>query len=531
MPQLKILERLDLIGMSLIALLGIVLVFLLDTGSVAEWIAGHKHTKIDEIVFTAVALLLVGWLFSARKWWNLSRLVTRYEESPQPVRFPELNRMRAAQRRDLFGLAIALLSSFVVVLFSDTGSIAQWIAEHKDTRIDEMIVTGVILVIGLLFLSIRRWTELTDQVVRYEELHRKTTRLNREVILLGELSESLQSCLSINEAYKLITATGEVLFPGSSGAVCVIANSRDVVEIVATWGGVVFSDRDFEPKDCWALRRGRLHRFRSDRASFACTHLAESRSPGSMCVPMMAHGEALGLLHIDTKSSPESHPLAIGSDPFTDEERLARTLAEQSALALANLKMRDVLKMQSTRDSLTGLFNRRYMEESLDRELKRAVRKGSPLAVLMIDVDHFKGFNDTFGHEAGDAVLRCLATLLKTQFREEDIVCRYGGEEFTVILPEASTDVARQRSSALCEASKQMLVQHRGQPLRSISLSIGVAVFGEHGTSADSLLRASDAALYLAKTQGRDQVVVADPLEQKNNSSPAEQVFVNEREG
>jgi pimeloyl-ACP methyl ester carboxylesterase len=202
MPQLKKLQRLDLIGMSLIALLGIVLVFFLDTGSVAEWIAGHKHTKIDEIVFTAVALLLVGWLFSARKWWNLSRVVTRYEESPQPVHFPELNRMRAAQRRDVFGVALALISSFVVVLFSDTGSIAQWIAEHKDTKIDEIIVTGIILVIGLLFLSIRRWTELTDQVVRYEELHRKTTRLNREVILLGELSESLQSCLTINEAYK-----------------------------------------------------------------------------------------------------------------------------------------------------------------------------------------------------------------------------------------------------------------------------------------------------------------------------------------
>jgi diguanylate cyclase (GGDEF)-like protein len=528
MPQLKTVQRWDLLGMSLIAMLGMVLVFLLDTGSVAEWIASHKHTKIDEIVFTALALLIVLWLFSTRKWWDLSRLVTRYEESPQRVHSPELNRMRAAQRRDLFGVALALLFSFVVVFFFDTGSLAQWIAEHKDTKIDEMIVTGVILVIGLLFFSIRRWTELTDQVVRYEELHKQTTRLNREVILLGELSESLQSCLTTDEAYNLITATGEVLFLGSSGAVCVIASSRDTVKIVASWGGVDFSD--FEPKDCWALRRGRLQRFRSDQASLTCTHLANSRGLGSMCVPMMAHGEALGLLYIDIGSSTESHPREIVSEPFTAEERLARTLAEQSALALANLNMRDVLKMQSTRDSLTGLFNRRYMEESLDRELKRAVRKSSSLAVLMIDVDHFKSFNDTFGHESGDAVLRCLGTLLKAQFRGEDIVCRYGGEEFTVILPEASTDVARQRSSALCEASKQMLVQYRGQPLRSISLSIGIAVFGEHGTSADSLLRASDAALYLAKAQGRDQVVVADSLAENKHNSPPDQVFVDKKE-
>jgi hypothetical protein len=131
MPQLKTVQRWDLVGMSLIALLGIVLVFLLDTRSVAEWIASHKHTKIDEIVFTALALLIVLWLFSTRKWRDLSRLVTRYEESPQPVHFPELNRVRSAQQRDLFGVVLAMLSSFIVVFFFDTGSLAQWIADHS----------------------------------------------------------------------------------------------------------------------------------------------------------------------------------------------------------------------------------------------------------------------------------------------------------------------------------------------------------------------------------------------------------------
>jgi diguanylate cyclase (GGDEF)-like protein len=174
--------------------------------------------------------------------------------------------------------------------------------------------------------------------------------------------------------------------------------------------------------------------------------------------------------------------------------------------------MRDVLKMQSIRDPLTGLFNRRYMEESLDRELKRVSRKNSSLGVLMIDVDHFKILNDTFGHEAGDAVLRSLGSLLITHFREEDIVCRYGGAEFTVILPETSAEVVQKRSSDLCEAIKQMSVQHRGLPLRSVTLSIGVATYGEQRTTADSLLRAADSALYLAKKQGRNQVVVASAL-------------------
>jgi diguanylate cyclase (GGDEF)-like protein len=177
--------------------------------------------------------------------------------------------------------------------------------------------------------------------------------------------------------------------------------------------------------------------------------------------------------------------------------------------------MRDVLKMQSVRDPLTGLFNRRYMEESLTRELKRAVRRNSPLGILMIDVDHFKSLNDTFGHEAGDAALRSLGQLLQNGFRAEDIVCRYGGEEFTVILPESSREVAWQRSSELCAAAKQMVVQHRGQPLRSISLSIGIAIFGEHGMTVDSLISAADSALYLAKERGRDQVVLNDPPERE----------------
>jgi diguanylate cyclase (GGDEF)-like protein len=290
------------------------------------------------------------------------------------------------------------------------------------------------------------------------------------------------------------------------------ASSRDIAEAVAAWGDPSLSESHFKPRDCWALRRGRLHRRDTDTASLACVHLGKNSSARSMCVPMMAHGEALGLLYLDTGSSEDLNTAEISSETFGSEERLARTFAEQSALALANLNMRDILKMQSIKDPLTGLFNRRYMEESLDRELKRASRKKSSLGVLMIDVDHFKNLNDTFGHEAGDAVLRSLGSLLKTHFRGEDIVCRYGGEEFTVILPETSREVAQKRSSELFEAIKQLSVQHQGQLLPSVSLSIGVAMYGEQGTTPDSLLRAADSALYLAKKRGRDQVVFASAV-------------------
>jgi diguanylate cyclase (GGDEF)-like protein len=512
----KILPRFNLAAILFIALGAVVLVFLLDTGSLAEWIAKHKDTKLDETIFFGIVLLAVVGAFAARRWLGLSRFLVRYKE---PAQFtPEISRVNGAQQRDLFGVALAVAVSVVLVSFFDTGSIADWIAQHKDSKVDEIIVTGVILLIGLLFFSARRWLELAEQVIRYEELHKKTTKLNHEITVLGEFGESLQSCLSLAEAHHLITASALLLFPESAGAVCVIANSRDVVEVVATWGNSALPQTGFDPQDCLALRRGRLHRLDTERASLSCVHVGDSRSVGSMCVPMMAHGETLGLLYIDPGLSRTGGRRA--TEHVISEERLARTLAEQSALALANLNMRDALKTQSIRDPLTGLFNRRYMEESFDRELRRATRKQSTLGILMIDVDHFKSLNDTFGHEAGDAVLRSLGSFLQQHFRAEDIVCRYGGEEFTVILPETTLEAARHRATELCQAVKQMLVQHRGQVLRSISLSVGIAISGEHGSTADSLLHAADSALYLAKKQGRDRVVV-DKKEQVKQVPPS----------
>jgi diguanylate cyclase (GGDEF)-like protein len=290
-----------------------------------------------------------------------------------------------------------------------------------------------------------------------------------------------------------------------------------MVEVVASWGESLPRPSYFEPKDCLALRRGRLHRAEIEAPGLSCTHLGKERHVGSLCVPMMAHGEAMGLLYVSPCSGEGT--TSAPNEPASSEERLARTLAEQSALALANLRMRDALKMQSIRDPLTGLFNRRYMEESFERELRRAARKKSVMGVLMIDIDHFKKLNDSLGHEAGDIVLRSFGSLLKGHFRAEDIVCRYGGEEFTVIMPETSLESTHERALELCKAARQLLVQHKGQTLQPISVSIGVAILGEHGAAADTLLRAADSALYRAKQQGRDRVIIADQLTMKATPS------------
>jgi diguanylate cyclase (GGDEF)-like protein len=226
---------------------------------------------------------------------------------------------------------------------------------------------------------------------------------------------------------------------------------------------------------------------------------------------MTAQGDILGILHIhsnpvtpaDTKEG--IRPLS------TSKRQLATAIAEQVGLALANLKLRETLRLLSVRDPLTGLFNRRFMQESLERELRRAARSGKPLGGILFDIDHFKQFNDSYGHEAGDIVLRELGGLLQSQIRGEDIACRVGGEEFLVILPDAALDITRQRAEKLREAVKQVSIQYGGRPLGAITVSMGVVVFPANGTTCDAILRSADQALYQAKAQGRDRIAVAKP--------------------
>jgi diguanylate cyclase (GGDEF)-like protein len=190
---------------------------------------------------------------------------------------------------------------------------------------------------------------------------------------------------------------------------------------------------------------------------------------------------------------------------------LALTLAEDMALALANLRLRETLRSQAIRDPLTGLFNRRYLEETMAREINRVKRQETPLGVIMMDLDHFKRYNDTFGHSAGDELLSAMGILLKSQIRGEDIACRYGGEEFLVIMPGTSLEVALERAETLRQAVKEMHLQHPG--LHPTTLSLGVAVYPDHGDTELQLIQSADAALYRAKQAGRDRVVAAEYAE------------------
>jgi diguanylate cyclase (GGDEF)-like protein len=270
----------------------------------------------------------------------------------------------------------------------------------------------------------------------------------------------------------------------------------------------------FAPDECWAVRRGRIHKVENPQAALCCPHVSKAVPGGYLCVPLIAQGETLGVFHLRPRAPVE----APTSELAAVKDQLALTVAEDLALALANLRLRETLRNQAIRDSLTGLFNRRYLEETMERELHRVKRQDLPLGVVMMDLDHFKQYNDTFGHSAGDELLSALGILLKSHIRGEDIACRYGGEEFLLILPGASMEIALERAESLRLAVKEMHQHNQG--LKPASLSLGVAVYPDHGDTGLQLIQSADAALYRAKKAGRDRVAAAEYAEEPIAAAP-----------
>ena len=321
--------------------------------------------------------------------------------------------VRVRARKDLIVVGLCVLAGCAVVLL-DPNRAFEWIAQHKEVQIDELLTAFVIIGCGFAVFSWRRWSDLSRQVAEYERLQEQLSGVYREASLMSETDDLLQSCLTSDEAYRIVIRHLERQFPTMSGAIFTIAPTRDIAELAVSWGQPVVARNSFAIKDCWGLRRGRINITRANDSRVACAHVGPSIPLYAVCVPMMAQGETLGVLYMDTgmdQGEASGRPLAEA------QERTVKTLAEHLALAVANLDLRETLRTQSIRDPLTGLFNRRYMEESLEREFRRALRTRSPLAILMIDLDHFKQFNDLSGHEAGDAVLRQLAKLFQEQVR------------------------------------------------------------------------------------------------------------------
>lgn len=365
---------------------------------------------------------------------------------------------------------------------------------------------GLLICIGILALVFYLISKEAAYRARTEESLRRAfadmERNNKETQMISRMGDYLRNCRTEDEAYGMIGGCMPSLFPGTYGSVTLFNNSRNLVQTVLTWGKLPAGiTMEFEPETCWALRQGRPHYEPGDKTVPVCGHLEHKVEDGvTLCIPMQALGETIGQVLIGADSVDNLGP---------HESDVMRVVTEQISLAIANLKLQRVLKEQSIKDPLTKLFNRRYLEETLARECARAARNKLPMCVLIMDIDHFKKVNDTYGHDAGDAVLVSFAQLLTKKSRKEDIACRLGGEEFVLVFPSAGLELARTRAEEICAATREMKVKFQNAII-PITVSIGISLFPDHGEGTEELLQKADICLYKAKQSGRDRVIVYD---------------------
>ncbi|MGA7105739.1 MAG: diguanylate cyclase, partial [Candidatus Deferrimicrobiaceae bacterium] len=348
---------------------------------------------------------------------------------------------------------------------------------------------------------------------REEEAFRKTheellalvaelKKVDSEMKLLNRMNELLQTCTTREEAFQVIGVMMSELFAGRNGFLAIFHSSDQNLQRVARWGDEALVEDIFSLEDCWALRRGQPHSVMDPQNGLLCRHFVHPPGVRYLCVPLMVQGETLGLLCFMGVAVKKGEPPVI-------KQQLALMVGEAIKLSLSNLKLREKLRKQATRDPLTGLFNRRHLEDSLLRELHRARRRDSQLCIAMLDLDHFKNFNDTFGHQAGDLLLRATGQVLREKLRKSDIACRFGGEEFVIVMPDSSLEDTFQRMEEIRVLVKKLEIRHGGQLLGMITISVGIAGTREHGgITMRECLHAADTALYAAKQAGRDRVVV-----------------------
>jgi len=384
--------------------------------------------------------------------------------------------------------------------------------KHKNSFWMEIEVTPVFSKSGkhTHFIAVGRDTTIRKTAnINAEKARDFERRKREEAKLLAEFNGWLQSTDSLTELFPVVSAFLKKLLPTSSGAVYVYANSRDVLEGVCEWNNNNMLSH-FEPPDCWALRRGRSYFYGENDVDFPCPHVLERYGDNTparhYCLPIIAHGDTVGLLCIEL-------PISTDEESAQETQKLANFCGEQISLAIANVQLREQLLDQSTRDPLTSLFNRRYFIESVRRELNRN-HSDNVASLISLDVDNFKRFNDNYGHDAGDSILREMSSILLDTFRGTDIPCRYGGEEFAIFLPGASAEIAIQRAEELRVAVENSSVAYSGENLK-ITISSGVATMPENGGSVQAIMKSADRALYVAKDAGRNNVKHIDEINRR----------------
>ncbi|HEO1511483.1 TPA: diguanylate cyclase [Legionella pneumophila] len=360
-------------------------------------------------------------------------------------------------------------------------------------------IKGVVHSVRNITKRVQEHTELQESYEKLANGMKELQEKNEQITLLVEMSDIMLACGSQEELSEVMAKYSQRLLQFSSGYLFIMHPSKNYLEKAASWGNPHPHDLTFTPEQCWAIRLGRIHYAGSSRIELMCSHMMFDEQPelSLLCVPLMAQNDIYGLLYLE-----------VGLKFDENQQLLITAFAELTALALANVRLRENLRYQSIRDPLTGLYNRRYLEDFLFKQLHQTERTKASFAILMLDLDHFKKINDTFGHDAGDLVLKELGQILNNDIRLGDIAARYGGEEFVLLLYDINAQAAKMKAENLRSAISNLQVKYGAQPVGQITASIGISVYPDDAKSPAEVIEAADKALYQAKNKGRNKVIL-----------------------
>ncbi|NOH64828.1 diguanylate cyclase [Vibrio sp. RE88] len=390
-------------------------------------------------------------------------------------------------------------NDFVIVLSSPMYHLKQMTFELM-TILTIMVILSIGFLVGTSYLSNRRINlRVEEEQTKQDERIRQRTN---EIELMHRLANMLAACNNMVEAQKIVSDVLPRILGNVNGSVSLMRASRNQLVTQLDWGEEWPGSRSFAPDECWSLRKGRVYQSNDEFHTLSCEHMENVGDNQTLCIPLTAHGNTIGIMHLYFGSS------EIEIDEIT--EQLAFSVAEHLGLALANLSLQEKLRSQALSDPLTGLFNRRFFEQKLTEHAMNSATSEQPLSLLMLDLDHFKRFNDNFGHDAGDFVLKEISALLKRSVGDDEIACRLGGEELAVLLPQSNMKQATEFANTLCEAVRSLHLEHKGLSLGQLGVSIGVSTYPKPSSDMESLVKMADQALYMAKDLGRSRVVNYD---------------------
>lgn len=414
----------------------------------------------------------------------------------------EQKKVLALWERALKGEEFTVIEKFG----SDVQSQKQYEVTYSSIYNEQNQLIGASVIARDIGKRVEQEKNLKDSHERLEISLRKVEAQAKEMTIINDMNNKLGSSASLEETLSMTTLFLKKILPFCSGAIYLMNHSRNYLEALAEWNEPNLTEKIFSPDQCWGLRLGKIYFYLNRNENIPCKH-CEGQNPSLsyFCVPLLALNDIVGILYLQITSSLDMQENEIVK-LYEQNSSMIEGVAGQISLAISSIKSHEQLKSRSTRDLLTGLYNRSYLNDTFERDIQRAKRSNSPMAIVMMDFDFFKNINDTYGHEAGDIVLREASKLLTAQLRKSDIACRYGGEEIIIILYDTILEDAIDRLEQIRKKIANM--EFRFVNLLTVTASFGVAMFPENGEDPEQLIKAADEALYQSKKTGRNRVTV-----------------------